>query len=202
MSVVVEFLKTVYRETNTVGSRSWQNLNSAMSAAMRLAIEARFKFEPDDFSTIVQSKLGYEYWAGSDNAYNKGERFYTLAIDENNTSAAISFEKMKDRKPFIYLGRRLAIGSDFWWWDDEAIGQLPAETDRRKHAIENGYGAKRWHLTSFSEDGEHINCCSYYREDNPYGWQNGTPTKRLRLTVKDLKTAEKNLLPRQKKEAA
>lgn len=181
-SVVLSFMKTIYRETR---AGSWQGLHLAMQQGLSLAIKANFKFEKEDFRSIIEapgdwraSGLGWEKWAGTDNPHSQGERFYTLAVECGNTSAAIAFEFAKGRKPFIYLGKRLAIGVRFEIIDDDPPDGLSGD-----HPL---------YVSSFSQDGTYINCCSYVSPSNPRGWRgNGPLMSRRKLFVSDLKALEK-----------
>ena len=198
MSVVTNFLDIVRQESNGVGGHSWRNLNAAMRKGLRLAIVARFKFELEDFNYIVNCKeYSYHEWAGSDNEYSQGEGFHRLAVDSGNVSAATSFEKMQGRKPLIYRGKRLAINSEFFWWDDEALKTLLdllgllGLPEHLKLYLDEGKCSRRWFLTSFSEDGQRVNCCCYDRPDNPCGWRTGNPSLRKTMSFADFKLAEK-----------
>lgn len=176
MSGVLDYLQTVYKLSCSSGGHSWQVINSAMSDALNLAIRARFPFEKEDFTNLCRPDGGWP-----DNGYlgwtrwfsESGERFYSLAIESRNISAAIAFETWKGRKPFIFQKQRLYVGSRF----ELAPKQF-------------------WYCNSFAEDGTYINCGSYTTAENPVGWQNNSPTgkgpvKRLKLTVKELKEQER-----------
>lgn len=173
---VLEFLSLTYRLSCSHGGQSWQVINTAMQDAMNIAIRARFPFEKEDFKNLCRTDGGWP-----DNGYlgwtrwfpEGGERFYSLAIESRNTSAAIAFENWKDRKPFIFQKQRIHVGARF-------------ELEPRSF----------WYCNSFAEDGSYINCGSYTTERNPMGWQNNSPTgkgpvKRLKLTIKQLKEYEK-----------
>ncbi len=175
MSVVTDFLQIIYQEANRVGSHSWINLNRAMHDGLRLAIQARFMFEPDDFVYIAKH-FKFAYWARLDNSgKSRGEEFYKCAIESNNLSAAIAFEAYKGRSPFIYCGQRLAIGSSF---------MLPRGLDPE---------AQIWRVNSFSEDGSMINCAHYATDDRQERRLSERLIAKKSLTKKELKEQEKIL---------
>jgi len=143
-----------------------------MSEGLNLAITAQFRFEADDFKYMAEH-FKFGYWARLDNSgTSRGEHFYSLAVEVANTSAAIAFEKFKERSPFIYFGRRLAIGSEFVFPSTEQ-GQI-------------------WKVNSFAQDGKTINCGHYVlKEGAEYGEK--ILVARKSLTKKDLK-AEKRAI--------
>jgi hypothetical protein len=138
-SPVVALIRHIYGYSGGKDKRkiSWQQLNPALSGALRLAIEAGFKFEKDDFATVFKQLAG-GYWFGTDNDHSQGERFYTAAVNADNRSACISFEAWKGRKPFLREGRRLCIGSELKDWN-------PADCQ----------------VTSFAEDALSLTACVY-----------------------------------------
>jgi hypothetical protein len=140
-----------------------------MNDGVELAIKAQFRFEPDDFK-YMDEHLNFKHWAHLDNSCtSRGEFFYSLAVEVANTSAAIAFEKFKERSPFIYCGNRLAIGSQF------IFPTLPKKTI--------------WKVNSFSKDGSKINCGHYGFKGNSFTEQ--VLVARMSLTKKELKEAEK-----------
>jgi len=143
MSQVHKFLSMVWTKAGTAsGERSWDLLNGAMCAALRLAVEAHFTFEADDFAKANADFYGWRWF----NNATGGEGLYSLAccVERHhgvNLSACIAFEKWKGREPFIYKdrqcksGRRLAVGSCIEWGGhrrvrvtsfDDAAGTLTA----------------------------------------------------------------------------
>lgn len=72
---------------------SWLRLNSAMHAALRLAIESGMEFDPEDFVRFA-SDFRSHYWIGD------SEWCYTAAC-QKNPSATRAYEKWAGRKPFI-----------------------------------------------------------------------------------------------------
>lgn len=87
---------------------SQHRFHEIMGKGLILAIESGLVFEPSDFATLAAWQNVYHIF---------GERFYTLAARVNNVSACRSYEKYARRKPFIYKGRRLAVGSFITWKD-------------------------------------------------------------------------------------
>ena len=178
MSAVIEYLAMTHRLSCAHGGQSWQVINHAMAMALTVAIKGRFHFEKDDFKNLCRSNGGWP-----DNGYlgwtrwfpDGGEGYYNLAVEAKNLSAAIAFENWKGRKPFIWKGNRLHIGSRF-------------ELEPNQF----------WYCTSFAEDGSYLNFGSYTTEENPMGWQENSPVgkgpvKRLQFTVRRLKHFEAKL---------
>ncbi len=168
MTPVIQLIDNVWNEQGKCGwGHSWDRLNHSLAPALSLAIEFGFKFERGDFTTLLK-KYRFERWCGED----MGEGFYSLACCASrsrgiaahgiNRSAAISFEKLRNRKPFLYRPPRrkdkirLAVGSQIW----------RNETS--------------FYVTSFADDGSYLVACAY----------KGV-TKRIRLTADDLKAANK-----------
>jgi hypothetical protein len=132
VSIVFDYLKTTYSNCCN-DAHSWQVINSSMRKALEVAVSGRFKFELDDFEVLADTKqsyrgfygqFGFYRWIGKDTEHGHGERIYKLAIDSNNKSACLAFEYWQKRKPFIFKGQRLGIGSSiqtltedpyFWW---------------------------------------------------------------------------------------
>lgn len=110
---------------------SQHRFHNIMDKGLGLAIESGLVFEPSDFATLAAWQNVYHIF---------GERFYTLAVKVNNVSACQSYEKYAQRKPFIYKGRRLVVGSFITWQDCY------------------------YHVTSFNKQGMIILQESYYVE--------------------------------------
>jgi len=86
------------------------------------------------------------------------EHMYTIAVEEGNISAAKAWEARQKRAPFLIGRCRVAVGTWFIW---------------------DGNHVK---VSSFSVTGDCIVACAYTNNDNQR-----TPTKRYKLTLKDLK---------------
>lgn len=172
----IKLLQVVWEHANEGKSHSWRILNGMLHRALNIAINSGFKFEPDDFETIHKRFSGH-YWMGDSIPPFRGEGFYTEAVAgdggyrdcycQHNRSACISFEKWVGRKPFILDGKRLCVGS--------------------RIEIEG----KFYYVSSFAKDNAHLNVCGYHSQENPYGHQQGTPTKRFKLAHADVKAVEK-----------
>jgi hypothetical protein len=166
VSVVIDYLESTYKNSCAYGGHSWQVINQAMKLALSAAIRGRFQFEKEDFHLVsgVRNESGYaqykylglQHWIGD------SEYFYKMAIESGNKSACISFEFWVERKPFIFQGKRLGVGSSIFL---------------RSMALENESPDYWWTVGSFSESGEKINL--------------HTKTRRKALTVKELKELEK-----------
>ncbi len=168
---VTELLYVIYNESNQIGSRSYRKVNQAMQDGLTLAIRTGFKFEEGDFD-YIDKFYGFSYWGRVDKSGTRGEEYYTLAIEENNITAAISFESYKARPPFIYLGRRLAVGSEF---------VLPTREE-----------GQIWKVNSFthSEGKTKINC-GYYVLDPISNYKEKKLRSMKAFTRKELKEQEK-----------
>lgn len=169
----IKILQAVWDHANEGKGHSWNILNGALSSALNIAIESGFKFHEDDFATICKRFDGH-YWMGNSTGKILGEGFYSMAAgggtfrrNPPNRSACISFEKWIGRKPFILNGDRLAIYSRI-----EIAG-------------------KKYFVTSFSDDHSSIGISGYHSNENPYGKQEGKPTKRFKLTHEEVKMIEK-----------
>ena len=93
-SPVDRLLTIVWENTLKATGHSWERLNHAMHAALKLAIGAGFEFETDDMKQVMANyRTGY--WIGDP------EWCYSMAIGQGNLSAAKSYEAWKAREPFI-----------------------------------------------------------------------------------------------------
>jgi hypothetical protein len=172
LSPAYQMLQHVWKsEGEAWKNTSWQRLNLAMKAALRLAIEYGIMFDQDDFRRFASPERcgGFRSWRwlGEDN----GERVYALACETRfgvHMSACKAYERWRGRKPFLIMGthgrnkRRLAVGKRFWWHDGVC-----------------------YFVTSFSEDGKSLIACQY-QENNPYG-EKRTPLTRVRITPQELR---------------
>jgi hypothetical protein len=186
-STVVAFLQMIWYSVSARKDWSRIRMNTALQSGLSLAINARFKFQQDDFSEIAD-QLNFFYWGGS-SYHATGESFYSMACDHNR-SAAIAYEKWQKRKPFIYFGKSLAIVFKFNWW--EKIPEEAEDKSKRKMIIESGYKAIKLNVSSFSKCGNYLNAVWYSKPK----WKRkpgAMPDKRFRLTREDLKAVEKAL---------
>lgn len=170
-SQVLQLLDLVWQNTNTTAGHSYERLNHAMQRAVSLAIGSGFKFEEDDMQNISKNYRS-SYWFDQETAY-------TQAVNSNNQSAAVSFEKWKSRAPFIAddvsyeysrgtwlhgggtrKRDRLAIGCTFRW---------------------QGYPVK---VTSFS--GTRVVACSYKKTDDGHSTFSGNVDKIFKITREDI----------------
>jgi len=183
LSDAMQLLKDMWEGELRVKPFSEPRLRFAMHDILALAIKAGLQFDKDDFSKLCDNfHLGRGYYATG--YLSADEHYYSLAVAVQNTLACQSFERIKNRKPFIvnnvdtgyvhYAGHhnqrrarsRLSCGCEFSW---------------------NG---ERLTVTSFSKDGTYLNACSYKPlEYDERGFQKGTlKVKHIyKLTRKDLK---------------
>jgi len=124
--------------------RSWQRLNTSMSAAVRLAIEGGLSFDVDDFEAIARP-LRMAYWCGADS----GEDWYRLAIETGHPTAIAAYERWRDRKPYLVRVKprektklRLHLGARFCWHVDLKASVFVM-------------------VTSFAKDQSFLTACSY-----------------------------------------
>lgn len=159
---------------------SYQRINEGMRSALHLAITMGMKFRAEDFSQIYKDFRGH-YWFYTDNDHSQGEGFYRVAAEAGNLSACQSFEKWKERQPFIYEGKRLHHGAIVEW-----KGATCA-------------------VTSFSEDGQYLTLCSYtkrpYQHDGRT-YYHGKIKKRFKVTLVELRAAENEKRKAKKKAVA
>jgi hypothetical protein len=141
ISKAFELVKFIWDNEKT---DSYVRINSLMQDALKLAINAQFKFDKDDFKNICKSFSG-GYWFGvNTNGKGMGEVFYNLACKVGNMSAAQSYEAFYDFKAFITTkGNRLNEYSEL------------------KH------NNRRYMVTGFDFETKKIHCVSYELSD----WQ-------------------------------
>jgi hypothetical protein len=172
-----QVVKLIYRGGWQATGKSFQRLNSSLFRVLDAAIDAGLRFDEDDFSKICKDFRG-GYWFGIDNDQNYGERFFRTAVEANNISACISFEKFAHRKPFNIENRRIYIGRDFIWKDLRVV------------------------CTSFHPEGKYVVACSYekYYGHGKFVRGDGKPIKIFKITQNDLKEHRAEL--REKAKAA
>jgi hypothetical protein len=163
-----KFLQILWDNRMDATAWSWERLNHAMSGALLLAIRAGMRFSGGDFEAIHSDFRGH-YWFGTDNDHSQGERFYSAAVEVGNLSACQSFEKWRNRQPFIFEGKRLHHGAIIEW-----KGETVA-------------------VTSFSKDGDYLTLCSYTERPYRHGertYYHGKVKKRFKLTLVELRATE------------
>lgn len=178
LSTPLQLLTIVWQGTNKATGHSWERLNRSMQGALSLAIDSGMKFGLDDFA-YIDEHFRPGWWMGND-GHMSGEGYYSQAITAGNMSAAVAFEKGKNRKPFITdnvttgwhgpktLSRsRLAILFSFYW---------------------NGETVT---VTSFSQDGTYLTACSY--KDKKPGEHETKIKRRYKVTIKGLRDLRKEL---------
>lgn len=116
-STPIELIQLVWDNANAATGHSWARLNRSLRNALVLAIDSGMKFGRDDFKTIAE-RYRPEYWMSD------GEGIYSTAVTSSNDTAALAFEKWKDRKPFFFTEmwhgktrgkHRLHVGARFEW---------------------------------------------------------------------------------------
>lgn len=175
LSAPVRFVGIVWDHANEVKPHSWNVLNAALHSALRTAIVSCMRFGKDDFIEI-NKRYRFARWAGV-NGEMWGEGYYSEAVEADNRSACIAFEKLKERKPFMLDGKRLAVGVRFNWW--EKWPKVPANVDPERW-MRFGQGAIPLRVTSITP--EAIIGCFY----EPGGHES-TVLRRIKITQDDLK---------------
>lgn len=193
-SPVVSFVQSVWDNANSGKGHSWQILNGALQSALKLAIHCHFRFELDDFATVMKRFDG-GYWFGADSdGKGYGTGWYSYAIENNNMSACQSFEAWKAMAPFLFLGKRLGAGSELCIWEDWkelAPGTLTRfATDDQMLERLNREGVTKWWVTGF--DCQTIRLASYYDKGaNPGGHRQGKPKKLRKIERVELESMSK-----------
>jgi len=94
-STVIQLLDIVYDASLESTGHPWERLNTALHIALETAIGVGFKFDIDDW-IYIGSHYRSECWLGSNVEY-----WYSKCVSDCNMSAIASFEKWKEREPFI-----------------------------------------------------------------------------------------------------
>lgn len=110
-SLVMTIMSQVW---SNIDYTSHQRVNSGMTDLLTSLINLGVKFEPNDVLDIYEKFRGI-YWFGvSRNGKTVGEHFYWHSTHSNpNNSFSISFEKWRNRKPFIVDNHRINQNSIF-----------------------------------------------------------------------------------------
>lgn len=161
-SAALRLCEIVWEHNREATGFSWTRLNSSMREAVNLAINAGLRFGLKDFCYMAEH-WRIEYWAGMWGNNNLGEGWYSQAVEMDNLSACLAFEKWKRRRPCIFEGKRLCINSKFQWEG------LPVK------------------VASFRADGSMVVSC--YRK--PDGSLSERPTRLFYITVEMLKAQER-----------
>lgn len=177
-SAPIRLLQLVWDNATQVTGDSWRRLNESLQTALGLAIRSGMKFGPGDF-TVIDERYRPEYWMrlGTD----AGESWFSDAVVVDNVSAAVAFEKWKDRAPFLWNGievdsgnrfdgtRRLFVGAWFKW------------------------KGERVSVTKFSDDGQSLRACSYVQPKGKAGsyWSRSKVLHRHLVTRAELLAVRK-----------
>lgn len=190
ISYAMQFLNAIWNGGQEPKPFSEPRLRAAMDDALELAIKAGLIFDLDDFSHLYDNfHMGSGYYVDSYLWCN--EKYYTVAVANENISACQSFEKAVGRKPFItdnvalpnyhYAGHfdgikkrsRLTLGAEFQW------------------------SGEKVKVSSFAKDNSYVVACSYKSREKKApcpichsgGWETGElKVKHLyKITHKDLR---------------
>jgi len=148
-SWALQYVRAVYEGAFEPGSTatrkhkkfSWRKLNAALQRALSETIELHMKYEWNTWVAIL-SAYGGEYWVG------EAEKYYTLACEVGNASAADSMENWFGRKPFRPFEpvdglQRLRVGSQFRW-EDEPVW-VTSLHDKKGYLVACAYEVEEWH---------------------------------------------------------
>lgn len=102
--------RTLYRESLAATGHSWQRLNGALFALVRIAITAGVEFAEDDIRACARDCQG-GYWFGVDGP----ENWYSVAVEVGNLSACASIEHYLKRPRWRIDGAILHVGAEIKW---------------------------------------------------------------------------------------
>ncbi len=162
-SPAVAFVRHLWDNNLEATGHSWTRLNGAMSESVGLAIRAGLAFELDDIGKLYKSFRG-EFWFGEQN----GDGWYRVAIDATNERACKAIENYRGRKPFVFDGRRIAVGTQIWWPERKLAGKV----------------------TSFLDNDDSVIICTY-DIDPATNTRSNTPTKRFTIKRNEFVEREK-----------
>jgi hypothetical protein len=160
-SPALAFLRTAYEAGE---AKSRRKMGYGMRYALKAALHLGLKFAPGDVGEFVRRLGGSEAFGAG-----LGERSYAEACDLRHESACRSFESHYGRPAFVYEGKRLVLGQHLRW------------------------DGKWVTATSFGEHkGEAVvNWCQYSYERKDGGGTEKKIVARGRLTLAQVKEAEK-----------
>lgn len=153
-SPALHLMLFTYHECCRAAPFSFDRKNSALRAALSLAVCGGLRFDLGDFETIEERCKGH-HWMTRD-GHMLGEGFYAGAVAEDNMSACLSFEAWKDRAPVIADDCQAA---GYYRWAHAS----PRARQRARLAVGSRlvWNGERVIVTSFAEDGSHVVACSY-----------------------------------------
>jgi hypothetical protein len=162
-SQVIQLLDLVYDATWKDGKKIvWSRVNSAMQAALKIAIGSGFKWDVDDWKHVM-SHYNCGFWIG-DNI----EWWYSECVSASNISAIVAYETYVDRKPFI---------ADCVTPTKCDLAHSTGSRERERLAIgfEFYYQGQRVVVNSFGVDGSYLNATDWR------GYETGkTSTKKIK----------------------
>jgi hypothetical protein len=161
-SPAMQLVRRAWENRCEATAHSWRTVNNTMYEALKLAITGGMSFAVGDVAEIYRSMRG-SYWFGE-----SGEGLYSIACDAGNLQASQSFEAWRGRKPFMWEGKRLSVGSQFVW-----EGLLVR-------------------VTSFQDDAGALTACSYKPNTEGVRWHRGAIDRRFSITREALAKAEKD----------
>jgi hypothetical protein len=142
--------------------KSGPTMEGVRHTAFRLAIDAGFKFAPDDIKELASA---YHVF-GADG----GEYRYQQMIEAGNISACQSFEKYHGRPPMIWQGKRLHVGASLTW-EGKTVKVTSFGSDHR---------------------GFYVGCCTYRQEKmNGSSYKREKVSGRLKIYQEELRKGER-----------
>jgi hypothetical protein len=151
-SPVVCLLQTVWDNALSATGHSWERLNQSMRQTLKLAVTSGFPFVAGDLKGLDKFRPGY--WMGE-----TPEWLYSLAIEENNTSAAVAFEEWKGRCPLHA--------------DDVKVSRsgAPRQQERLHVGCYFPWKGEQVKVTSFNDDGAAVACSYHPPADGGYEYE-------------------------------
>lgn len=152
-STVIYNFTALFRDVK----KPWTIKSGPCNRLLSTLIEVGIKFKRDDFQ-VLSKKFLFGWWAGKERNM-VGEYFYWLAVESNNRSAAISFEKWAERKPFFQIikdngkikKRRIAVGTEILWKVNDGVNSY-----LEKFYVTN-IGTEYFIMCSYKEHDEKVN---------------------------------------------
>lgn len=189
-SIIVRHVGEIYHNANAGKGHSWTILNGALRGCLNNCITAHMPFEENDFKNLMSLYRGH-YWFGKDaDGRGCGGGFYAQAVLSGNISACLSFESWKQFKPFLFLGQRMAVGSEICWPKHTPEELALAASPKNDLAVVNllSRAGHRWFVTGMCS--AKIRVSSYYRKGarGKWGHREGSPTHLGSFTLSDLDT--------------
>lgn len=174
VSDAIKLLDLVWHNANDGTSHSWERLNHAMLAALRLAVGSGFKFTLTDVKHVFENYRS-ERWIGD------WETIYSIGVAVENMPFVTSYELYRKRMPFI--------ADDVTMEDRSGYAHTGGHITRAKCRLTVGstfqWKGVKVKVTSFSSDNSYLNACSY-KPRTPDGYESSKIDKRFKIAREDI----------------